>query len=60
MHPKMGLERFAIVLNSNPAGVYLPGQTVSGQVEIWNQYPKKFEGLQIYIQFNNLQLRSFN
>ena len=56
----MGLERFAIVLNSNPAGVYLPGQTVSGQVEIWNQYPKKFEGLQIYIQFNNLQLRSFN
>ena len=43
----MGLERFAIVLNSspNPSGVFFPGQVVSGFVEIWSLYPKKFDGL---------------
>jgi hypothetical protein len=45
----MGLERFAIVLNPSPnslacQSIYFPGQVVSGFVEIWTQYPKKFDG----------------
>jgi len=50
-HFKMGLECFSIVLNPNPnpSGVYLPGQVVSGYVEIWNKHPKTFNDLKFFL-----------
>ena len=53
----MSLERFCIVLSSNPSGVYHPGQVVSGIVEIWNQHNKKFKG--IYTEFTVILANRF-
>jgi len=58
----MGLKHFAIVLNSspNPSGVFFPGQVVSGFVEIWNLYPKKFDGLNFKLAIIIIAMKKSN
>jgi|ERR1712071_70934 len=44
--PAMGVENFSVILD-NPIGVFFPGQTVTGKVQLWIKEPKTFQGIYI-------------